>query len=71
MADVFGGDVLSIGSLETICAMDMAAETFGATNRYGSISLADSAHAAGLDFIGDALTTAALYEMMKIRQANR
>jgi len=75
IADAFGEPFIS---LETVCAMEMAAETFGATNRYGSISLADSVHAAGLDFIGeahtaagDALTTAALYEVMKVRLEKR
>lgn len=49
------------------CAMDLAVQAFGVTNRYGSISLANSVHAAGIDWqgkahsaAGDALTTLAL-----------
>lgn len=52
---------------ENRCAMRLAADFFGPTNRYGTISLADAADCAGLAFqgrahsaAGDAVTTAAL-----------
>lgn len=50
-----------------LCAMDLAAKAYGATNRHGSISLAAAVSAAGIDWqgeahsaAGDALTTVAL-----------
>ncbi|MHD0650912.1 3'-5' exonuclease family protein [Pseudomonas aeruginosa] len=52
--------------MQSRCAMGLAAEAFGATNRYGSISLAAAAAAAGVPIIcahtarGDALTTLAV-----------
>lgn len=52
---------------KTGCAMELAVARFGSTNRYGSISLANATHAAGVTFqgeahsaLGDALTTLAL-----------
>lgn len=40
------------------CAMDLAARAFGATNRHGSISLADAVDAAGIDWQGEAHSAA-------------
>lgn len=60
-----------LNHLDVTCAMYMAAEIFGTTNRYGTISLANAVAAAGLQFIGkahsalgDAQTTAALLDVM-------
>jgi DNA polymerase III epsilon subunit-like protein len=57
--------------LDTQCAMYRAAEIYGATNRYGTISLINAAARAGVDFRGrahsaawDASTTAALWAAM-------
>ena len=57
--------------LNVTCAMNMAARCYGATNRYGSISLVDAAWRAGIEFqgrahsaAGDAATTAALWRAM-------
>jgi DNA polymerase-3 subunit epsilon len=51
------------------CAMMQAANKYGATNKYGTISLINAVKAAGIEFIGeahraagDAATTAALYK---------
>jgi DNA polymerase-3 subunit epsilon len=52
---------------KTGCAMQLAAERYGSTNKFGSISLAKATVAAGVTFqgaahsaLGDALTTLAL-----------
>lgn len=57
--------------LETRCAMYAAADAYGATNQYGTISLINAAAAAGIEFqgkahsaAGDAATTAALWRTM-------
>lgn len=57
--------------LETECAMYRAADVYGATNQYGTISLVNAAAAAGVEFqgrahsaAGDAATTAALWRVM-------
>lgn len=47
-------DTQWISDLETFCAMALSADFYGSTNRYGSISLANAAHAAGVVWIGDA-----------------
>lgn len=64
--------ILWILQLKTECAMYRAASIYGATNRYGTISLVNAAAAAGIDFrgrahsaAGDAATTAALWKAMK------
>jgi DNA polymerase III epsilon subunit-like protein len=62
--------------LDTECAMYRAADAFGATNQYGTISLINAAAAAGVEFqgkahsaAGDAATTAELWRcMMTSRQ---
>lgn len=41
-------------AVETRCAMSLAAKAFGATNRYGSISLATATSAAGVTWTGAA-----------------
>lgn len=67
-AEASGTDVGWIRNLKAICAMDFAARIFGATNRYGTISLANAALKAGVAFeraahsaAGDALTTRLVY----------
>lgn len=52
---------------KTDCAMRLAVEQYGSTNRYGSISLSNATKAANIEFqgqahsaLGDALTTLAL-----------
>jgi len=57
--------------LDTECAMYRAADAFGATNQYGTISLINAAAAAGVEFqgkahsaAGDAATTAELWRCM-------
>ena len=58
-------------NLDTHCAMYMAAREYGATNRYGTISLANAVIRAGVEWqgeahsaLGDALTTLALVRKM-------
>lgn len=57
--------------LTTRCAMYRAADVYGATNRYGTISLINAAARAGIEFqgrahsaAGDAATTALLWRTM-------
>lgn len=61
-----------IVGLKTECAMYRAAGVFGATNRYGTISLANAADQANIEFqgaahsaAGDAKTTALLWKSIK------
>lgn len=49
----FGGDSW-IDSLNTVCAMNLAVQVFGSTNRHGTISLANATHRAGVAWTGDA-----------------
>lgn len=58
---------------KTGCAMGLAVARYGATNRYGSISLANATLAAGVIFqgkahsaLGDALTTLALIKAIAL-----
>ncbi|WP_202212041.1 3'-5' exonuclease [Aeromonas caviae] len=53
-ATAFGEDTSWISKLETHCAMYLAADVFGSTNKYGSISLANAVNAAGVVWKGDA-----------------
>lgn len=60
-----------INDLDVTCAMYMAADIYGSTNRYGTISLSNAVYAAGLTFtgqahsaLGDAQTTAELFNVM-------
>lgn len=41
-----------------LCAMDLAVKVFGATNRHGSISLAEAVYAAGSEWQGEAHSAA-------------
>ena len=72
-AAAHGDQALWLGGLEAKCAMYAAADFYGATNQYGSISLANAAAAAGVEFqgqahsaAGDAATTAALWRAMNV-----
>ena len=67
-----GDEALWLTELETVCAMYAAADVYGATNQYGTISLANAAAAAGVEFqgrahsaAGDAATTALLWRAMR------
>jgi len=58
-------------NLDTHCAMTMAAREYGATNKYGTISLANAVIQAGIEWqgeahsaLGDALTTLELVRVM-------
>jgi DNA polymerase-3 subunit epsilon len=69
--DAYDEAVKWILDLETVCAMYRAADVYGATNQYGTISLINAAAAAGVEFqgrahsaAGDAATTAALWRVM-------
>jgi len=60
-----------LDSLETDCAMHRAADIYGSTNRYGTISLINAADRAGVEFqgqahsaAGDAATTALVWWAM-------
>jgi len=64
-----------LDALVTDCAMYRAASIYGATNRYGTISLVNAAARAGVEFqgkahtaAGDAMTTALLWEAMNERE---
>ncbi|WP_299493135.1 3'-5' exonuclease [uncultured Shewanella sp.] len=58
-AIAFGDDAKWLDELETRCAMYLAADHYGATNRYGSISLANAMRAAGTKLRGKAHTASA------------
>lgn len=69
--EAYDAAVKWILELETECAMYRAADVYGATNQYGTISLINAAAAAGVEFqgrahsaAGDAATTAALWRAM-------
>lgn len=47
------------GKIDTRCAMYLAADTFGPTNRYGTISLANATSMAGVQWVGQSHTAAA------------
>lgn len=72
----FGLDVSFLDQLKTHCAMRSAASAYGATNRYGTISLINAFIAAGGDThgmlahtaVGDCLAT--LYVLNSIAQIN-
>lgn len=60
-----------VRELDTRCAMYRAADVYGATNQYGTISLVNAAYRAGIQFqgrahsaAGDAATTAALWRVI-------
>lgn len=69
--EAYDAAVRWILELKTLCAMYRAADVYGATNQYGTISLINAAAAAGVEFqgrahsaAGDAATTAALWQAM-------
>ncbi len=72
----FGLDISFLDQLKTHCAMRSAASAYGATNRYGTISLINAFIAAGGDThgmlahtaVGDCLAT--LYVLNSIAQIN-
>lgn len=53
-AAAFNSDTTWIDNLQTTCAMYLAADVFGATNKYGSISLANAMKAANVSWRGEA-----------------
>lgn len=62
-----------MATLKTECAMMRAAQLYGATNKYGTISLTNATARAGIEFqgrvhsaAGDATTTAALWRVMTL-----
>lgn len=55
----FSLDTAWINTLSTWCAMYLAADAYGATNRYGTISLNDAACMAGVKWKGSAHSAAA------------
>ncbi|WP_318475951.1 3'-5' exonuclease [Photobacterium leiognathi] len=64
-ANAFGCDSAWIAAIKTECAMYLAADILGPTNRYGTISLSDTLYSLGVNFkhqahsaIGDAIATA-------------
>lgn len=68
-ARAFGSDTEWIRETITSCAMYYAAKKYGATNRYGTISLSNAVaradcgwHGQAHSALGDALTTLALYK---------
>ncbi len=70
-AAAYGDPTDWVHELDTRCAMYRAADVYGATNRYGTISLVNAAARAGIVFqgrahsaAGDAATTAALWRKM-------
>lgn len=53
-AKAFELDTAWIDNIKTICAMSLSADAYGATNRYGTISLSNAVHNAGKLFSGAA-----------------
>jgi DNA polymerase III epsilon subunit-like protein len=75
-ATAFGDEAKWIDEIDTFCVMCDAAEAYGSTNQYGTISLANAVLSAGIEWqgephsaAGDALTTMALSEFMFDRDA--
>lgn len=71
-ADAASTDVKWIHNLKTVCAMYYAASIYGATNRFGTISLINAALKAGVTFeraahsaAGDTLATRLVYLVCK------
>lgn len=64
-ANAFGCDVAWINQLQTLCAMKVAASCYGATNKYGTISLANAALEAGVEWEGEAHTALADSQMTR------
>ena len=53
-AEAFKLDTAWIDNIKTICAMSLSADAYGATNRYGTISLSNAVYKAGKSFSGAA-----------------
>ena len=53
-ADAHGARPRWVDQIKSVCAMQLAADYYGATNRYGTISLANALDAAGIGRVGDA-----------------
>ena len=53
-SQAFQTDDAWLNTLNIRCAMELSAQAFGATNRYGTISLANAADAAGVSWPGEA-----------------
>jgi DNA polymerase III epsilon subunit-like protein len=73
-----GDEALWLTELETVCAMYAAADCYGATNSYGTISLANAVIDAGIKFqgkphsaAGDAATTALLWKKIEKKEHQR
>lgn len=72
----FGCDESWVDRVESLCLMYKAADIYGATNKYGSISLKNAVEAAGIEWKGKAhtatvdarMTTALLNEMVRKHQ---
>ncbi|MEF1335514.1 3'-5' exonuclease [Vibrio rotiferianus] len=72
----FGCDESWLDNVESMCLMYKAADIYGATNKYGSISLKNAVEAAGIEWQGKAhtatadtrMTIALLDEMIKKHQ---
>lgn len=64
-ANAFGCDDSWVNELKTLCAMEVAASCYGATNKYGTISLANAAFEAGADWDGEAHTALADSKMTR------
>ncbi|MEQ1963928.1 3'-5' exonuclease [Xenorhabdus khoisanae] len=55
-AKAFAMDTRWLKQVQSRCAMELAAQFYGATNRYGTISLVNAARAAGVSIKGKAHT---------------
>lgn len=53
-SQAFKADDTWLNTLNIKCAMELSVQAFGATNRYGTISLANAADAAGVSWPGEA-----------------
>lgn len=64
-AIAFNCDASFINDFDSVCIMYAAADFYGATNRYGTISLSNAAAAAGLSWSGKAHTAISDCEMTR------
>ncbi len=75
-AAAYGCDTTWFDTLDTRCVMYQAANVYGSTNKYGTISLSNAVARAGIEWegeahsaLGDTLTTLALYKKMARKAA--
>ena len=75
-AAAYSCDTTWFDGLDTRCVMYQAANVYGATNKYGTISLSNAVARAGVEWegeahsaLGDTLTTLALYKKMARKAA--